>query len=384
MGKCVLVIGVRKACYRAAIELGHKVILWSDGPLHSKRKKNLLGWIETPYSDCRTGLTQDVINELSKYKVHRVIANTEETVVLGAIVRKHLKLKHLAVDVTERFHNKFIMKNYARKLSIPITDYELIKDNSAPMEIIKRLKFPLVIKPIDESGAQDVKLVRDEEDFKKLAKPGLLAEAYVKGTEVSVETLVQNGKPIFHNMTEYLHQWRKSVVPARIHKDLYREIININDQVINGFGVDRGMTHAEFYLTDNGPLFGEIAIRPPGGYYMDLIQRVYNFDSWKAYVSLSCGDKNFEINKQPNGCAAVFMIHPGSGVIKNIRGLEKVKEKVSGIFDLSIRKEIGESVLEHENTSNEVGHILFWAETREDLDKNMKFIEENLTFDMES
>ena len=43
---------------------------------------------------------------------------------------------------------------------------------------------------------------------------GLLAEKYVAGSEISVETFVEQGKPLFHNCTEYLHQWKKSVVPA--------------------------------------------------------------------------------------------------------------------------------------------------------------------------
>ena len=58
-------------------------------------------------------------------------------------------------------------------------------------------------------------------------------------------------------------------------RHLKSKILKINDEVIKKFGVDRGMTHAEFYLTDHGPVFGEIAIRPPGGYYMELIEKVY-------------------------------------------------------------------------------------------------------------
>jgi hypothetical protein len=54
----------------------------------------------------------------------------------------------------------------------------------------------------------------------------------------------------------------------------------LNDKILLEFGIDRGMTHAEFYITSNSPVFGELAIRPFGGYYMPLITKVYGFDAW--------------------------------------------------------------------------------------------------------
>jgi len=221
-------------------------------------------------------------------------------------------------------------------------------------------------------------------DVDKYMSLGLLAEAFVEGSEVSVETFVQEGKPIFHNITGYLHQWRKSVVPADVDKDLRAQILKINDEIIEKFGVDRGMTHAEFYLTKDGPVFGEIAIRPPGGYYMDLIKRVYGFDTWELYVNLSCENGPADLEFKEQGCAAVYMIHPGAGKILSIEGVDKIKNKVKGIFEFSLRRELGDIILEHENTSNEVGHILFWSPDREQLNLNLDFIDANLKFELEA
>ena len=38
----------------------------------------------------------------------------------------------------------------------------------------------------------------------------------------------------------------------------------------------------EVFLGEEGPVFGEIAARPPGGYLMDLIPRAYGFDPWEV------------------------------------------------------------------------------------------------------
>ncbi len=376
----VLIIGVRRKCYQAALKLGYDVILWSDGILHESRKKKLKGWLEVPYSKCSDDLNDTVKEFLQSHKISRVIANTEETVILGSRVRKFLGLKTLATDVVQRFHNKFVMKNAAAEAGIPITKYALIDETTTPDQLINKLGLPLVIKPVDESGAQDVKIAKNAEEVLQHMQSGLLAEAFVDGPEVSVETFIQNGKPIFHNITGYLHQWRKSVVPANIASELQKQILQLNDDVIRQFGVDRGMTHAEFYLTKEGPVFGEIAIRPPGGYYMELIQRVYGFDTWKTFVQLSCGKPIDEIPQAADGYGAVVMFHPGAGTVTAVDGENKIRESLSGIMELKIRRKPGDTIDEHVNTSNEVGHILFWEKNWENLQNSVEFVESNMKF----
>ena len=380
---CVLIIGVRRPCYKAALALGYDVILWSDVALIDTRKKKLTGWIEASYSENEFELSDSVKSELSKYKIDRVIVNTEETVLLGATVRKHLELKRLAVDVTDRFHNKWVMKNFAREMNVPITDYLLIDENTTAEKLTDVLGLPLVIKPVDSSGSRDVVVARDISAVKAGMQPGLLAESFVEGSEVSVETFVKDGEAVFNNITEYLHQWRKSVVPAELTEDLKSKIIEMNNKIVKGFGVDRGMTHAEFYLTKEGPVFGEIAIRPPGGYYMNLITKTYGFDAWKAYVQLSCGRNPGDMPAQANGCSAVYMLHPGEGKIKSIEGLDLVKDNIKGLFDCKIRKSVGDLIEAHSSTSNEIGHFMFSAASRKELNQNIQYIDDNLKIEIE-
>lgn len=383
MRKQILIIGSRRLCTKAALDLGYEVVLWSSEPVTKKRKNKVHGFMNFPYEDNKRELTHEVTSELKKYEITRVVANTEETVLLGALVRKHLKLKRLAVDVTERFQDKWVMKNKAKEVGVPITKYSLINENTKAEDLVKDLGLPLVIKPVDDSGAHDVRVVEQTEDVAKWMKPGLLAEAFVEGSEVSVETFIEDGKPVFHNITEYLHQWKKSVAPAHLPKDLESKILELNDKVITSFGVDRGMTHAEFYLTKAGPVFGEIALRPPGGYYMNLIERVYGFKPWEAFVKLSCGEKVDFLNCRPQGCAAVYTAYPEAGEIKSIEGADEIKSRVKGVFDFSIRKKVGDVVPARDRTSNEVAHILFWAETREELNADLKFIEASLLIETE-
>lgn len=52
----------------------------------------------------------------------------------------------------------------------------------------------------------------------------------------------------------------------------------MNHQVIKALNIKWGLTHLEYYGDRNGELFGEIALRPTGGYIMELIKCAYDFD----------------------------------------------------------------------------------------------------------
>ncbi|MFT6667282.1 MAG: biotin carboxylase [Cognaticolwellia sp.] len=377
----VLIVGKRGRCYRAALRMGHTVFLWSDGPLHESRKEKLAGWIETPFKSCEKQLLTTDIEAIEEFNIEFVIAATESSVDIAAMIRKQFKLTGTPLKTTNLLHNKNEMKLEALKHNIPITKFHLISDQDTPEILAAKLGLPLVVKPVAESGARGVMVLNNLDEIKLHAKPGLLAEAFVDGTEVSVETFIHNGVPIFHNITEYLHQWKKSIVPAAFEAELLENIININDRVIAGFGVKNGMTHAEFYLTKNGPVFGEMAVRPPGGYYMELIEYAYGFNPWKTYVELETAATPKPLPVKAKKFSCVFMIHPGAGIVDEVSGIALLKE-LKEVKQFKCKVEPGTLVGERDSTSSEVGHVLMSADTREALLEKLKVIEDNLVIKM--
>lgn len=377
----VLIIGRRGRCYRAALRLKHKVFLWSDGALHESRKEKLAGFIETPFERCEKQLLKTDIDAISEFNIEFVIAATEASVDIAAMIREQFKLTGTPLSITNILHNKNQMKLEALKHNIPITKFQLIGEKDTAESLVEKLGLPLVVKPVADSGARGVMVLKSLEQVKAHAKIGLLAEAFVQGAEVSVETLIQNGVPIFHNITDYLHQWKKSLVPATLDPNLEQEIISINDQVIAGFGVKNGMTHAEFYLTQNGPVFGEMAVRPPGGYYMELIEYAYGFNPWQTYVELETGATPEPLPVKAKKYACVLMIHPEAGIVDEISGLEHL-ESLKEVEIFTFKVEPGSVVSERDSTSSEVGHVLMSADSRETLLASLKTIEDSLVIKM--
>jgi biotin carboxylase len=377
----VLIIGRRGRCYRAALRMKHKVFLWSDGPLHESRKEKLAGWIETPFESCEERLSKTDIDVISGFNIEFVIAATESSVDIAAMIREEFKLTGTPLSITNILHNKVKMKIEALKHDIPITRFHFIDKKDTPEALVEKLGLPLVVKPVASSGAKGVMVLKSLEEVKAHAKPGLLAEDFVEGSEISVETLIHNGVPIFHNITDYLHQWKKSITPATLDESQEQEVIKINDRVIKGFGVKNGMTHAEFYLTKDGPVFGEMAVRPPGGYYMELIEYAYGFNPWETYVQLETGATPKPLPLRAKKYACVFMIHPGGGIVDKISGLEILKD-LKEVKQFKFKVEPGDLVPERDSTSSEVGHVLMSADSRETLLTKLKTIEDKLVITM--
>jgi len=314
-----------------------------------------------------------VLETARSFSLDFVIAATESGVMLAAQLRDLLGLPGTSVAIAELAHNKFTMKSKAIQYDIPLTPFHLVQDDDTAERLVEKLGLPLVLKPVDESGATDVRVASSLQNVKQFVAPGLLAEAFVKGPEVSVETFVVDGKPVFHNITDYLHQWRKSLIPASLGGALTQTIIALNDKVIESFGIQRGLTHAEFYLTEDGPVFGEIAVRPPGGYYMELIERAYGFDTWEAYIAVECGECPV-VPTVANSFAAVYIIHPGEGRVESVVGAKQIRN-LKGVFEFDLELVEGERVADHVNTSNEVGHVLLTAKTRDALLEKLEYIE---------
>ena len=201
-----------------------------------------------------------------------------------------------------------------------------------------------------------------------------LAERLITGKEFSVESFIFNGKIIFKNITEYYDLYTINIVPAGLNPIQKKLIYKLNKEIIEKFKIEQGMTHLECYLTKEGFVFGEIALRPPGGYLMDLIKIAYHFDPWLALLSIESG-KPFTMPQKPKNTAASWLIHPGAGKIKIIQGMQKVK-KMKEVVDFKIKMKEGDVIHKRKGTSDEYGHFFVKAPNRKKILNTIKTIKQ--------
>jgi hypothetical protein len=174
---------------------------------------------------------------------------------------------------------------------------------------------------------------------------------------------VAGGEVRFTNLTEYLVGAVANIVPAALDGDVRRAIEDLNRRALAALGIERGMTHLELYLTRDGPLFGEIAARPPGGRIMRLLHTVYGFDPWETLLRVERGEAP-AIASAARRTAGVWMLHPGSGRVVHRAGLDAARA-VHGVTRVVCRVREGDHVAPRLGTGVDVGWIQAEAADRD-------------------
>lgn len=361
----VLILGYRKGLRRALTKMGIPVWLWGHCPVSAR--KNFEGIFDLPIPTIQAEIEAAAKALPLPEPITHVIAGTEEVVFAASIARRALKARQSKDTVVLKCQDKVHMKTYLSKHQVPMTPFIAYRPNLTPKKALEELGVPVVVKPRRSSGGRGIQFAWTPEEIKRYLRPQTLVERHVNAPEGSVESFVQGRKIEFTNVTQYLVKKHINLVPGHYDTSLNEKLLELNQKVITALGIEWGLTHMEFYLTNEGPLFGEIALRPPGGYLMDLMGRAYEFDPWEAFVSVETKVPFSFPKGQPRWTCAV-VIHPGAGTVESIVGKELV-ENLPQTHRFRLRVEPGDRIEDREGVGQEVGHLLLEDASPEALRK---------------
>ncbi len=185
----------------------------------------------------------------------------------------------------------FINKKINTPKFFSIKKYQMKKKNIHNMINMKNIKFPIVIKPINEGSSLGVSICKNKEKlfksinilFKKYEE--IILEEYIGGQEIQVAVI--NGKPLgaielipkrlFYDFkAKYtLKAKTKHVMPARLTKKKYAEVLNIAKKT-HKFLNCRGVTRSDFKYYKNKFYILEINTQP-GMTSLSLVPEIAKF-----------------------------------------------------------------------------------------------------------
>ncbi|PJA18812.1 MAG: hypothetical protein COX62_08115, partial [Deltaproteobacteria bacterium CG_4_10_14_0_2_um_filter_43_8] len=137
--KTVLIIGARKPCCEAVLNLGHQYLLWDERGLLPSLSKKALASLEIPFPKSNESFSAEILSFLDAQNIDAVLAVSEASVVLGARVREHLGFKRALPFTVECFHNKLAMKQKVLEADIPITDFVEINEDTNVKNLVQEL-----------------------------------------------------------------------------------------------------------------------------------------------------------------------------------------------------------------------------------------------------
>lgn len=196
------------------------------------------------------------------------------------------------------------------------------------------LPYPVVVKPSGRHASSGVLSCRDQEEVASAlgsyaAHETVLVEQQVQGPEYSVETLVQNGRPVLSSVTakrtteesgrgfvELSH-----TVPAPDAEIAGQHVADIlrraDAEVLAALGQQNGITHSEWRITVSGePYLMEIASRTPGDGITLLYGLAFGAPLEHQIVRVSLGE-TATYPEATRFARQVYLEHP-AGVLEDV------------------------------------------------------------------
>lgn len=374
--KTILLIGPDKELLKRLLRPDHDVYLWCPIKPPLEFRSALKGHFQYDYELQVDEFQALWTKEFDGIIPEAVLGTSEKSVMARALVRQALGHDDQATQKAQFFRYKELMKDELSKNLIPMTPYIYCKEVPPLKEVIGKLGLPLVIKETATSGSRGLVISSDQSVLEQALLPGMLAEKFVDGLEFSVETIISNSKILFTNITEYYRKGHINIVPGRLTDELSAKLLALNEKVLKALNASDGMTHLEVYLQDDDFLFGEVALRPPGGFIMDLLEQSYDFDPWQAVIDLELG-REPQLKKTAKHVSASAIFHPGEGEIKTIIGEEKLRSWPECIR-LLIKVEHGDQVASREGLGQNIGHLILKAQSYENLLEKLSESEQTL------
>ena len=212
---------------------------------------------------------------------------------------EYLKIPYTHSGVISSFNamNKVISKEIFIKNNIKTPKFCSIKKidfkKSTLLAIIrnKKINFPIVVKPINEGSSLGVEICKEKQKLFKSTKSlfrkyeELIFEEHVGGQEIQVAVI--NGNPLGaielipkRSFYDYKAKYTKSantkhVMPARLTKKKYSEVLNIAKKSHNVLKC-RGVTRADFKFFKNKFYLLEINTQP-GMTSLSLVPEIANY-----------------------------------------------------------------------------------------------------------
>lgn len=296
--------------------------------------------------------------------LHRVVGVLEPLQVPLAEVRKHFKLPGTDPKTADLFRDKARMKDALRAAGLPCARHKTITSLADAVGFVHDVGFPIVLKPPAGAGCKATMRVRSYEELKsaiEAVRPSpenpTLAEEFLHGREYCFDTITVGGKIRFENVSRYYPgplevtenpwiQWAV-VQPQRLTPDL-DDAREMGRKAIKALGLDTGFTHMEWFRRDDGSLaIGEIAARPPGANFVEMMSWGHDTDMYKAWARAivdNAFDGPFE-RKFAVGCAYLRGI--GSGRVQHVTGVREANAKVGHLAVKSKLPRVGAPKSDH-------------------------------------
>ncbi len=233
--------------------------------------------------------------------IDRIVPLDDFDVETAATLREHLRTPGMGDTTARYFRDKLAMRTKARDEKLAVPEFIHILNYARLRDFLNRVPPPWVLKPRSLAGSMGIKKVSTAEElWAALELLGdqqsyYLLEQYVPGHIYHVDTIVYERKLLFAIASRYgrppmdvSHEgdiFTTRTLPRG--SDEERPLLELNEKVLQAFGLVRGVSHSEFIAGRDGTLyFLETSARVGGAHIADLVEAATGINLWAEWAKI--------------------------------------------------------------------------------------------------
>jgi formate-dependent phosphoribosylglycinamide formyltransferase (GAR transformylase) len=266
-----------------------------------------------------------------------------------AMAAAGMPMPGLSVEAAHNFRDKSRMKTVLAAAGLPCARHRLAADAGVARAFADEVGYPLVAKPPAGAGAKSTFRLDGSGDleqalalFSPTAERPLLLEEFVTGREHSFDSVVVDGRPVWHSITHYLPsplevvgtpwiQWCV-LLPREVDHPRYDAIRDVGFRAVATLGLDTGLSHLEWFrLADGRVAVSEVGARPPGAQITTLMSWAHDADLYRAWARLMVF-ATFDPPARRYAAGAAYLRAQGSGTrIVAVHGLDRAQAELGSL-----------------------------------------------------
>ncbi|HEY1470231.1 MAG TPA: ATP-grasp domain-containing protein [Candidatus Acidoferrum sp.] len=271
----------------------------------------------------------ELINAVSYAARHRhidrIVALDEFDMENVAALREHLRLPGMGLTTIRYFRDKLAMRAQAREAGVLVPEFVHVLNYDDLREFMAHVPGPWLLKPRSQAAGIGMKKIQaPEELWPWLDQLGdeqshFVLEQFVPGNVYHVDGVVSEGSVVSAEAHGYgsppldvSHEggvFTTRTLPRDASET--QTLKAMHAKLVEGLGLVRGVTHAEFLKAhaDNRFYFIEIAARVGGAYISDVVEAATGINLWRewAHLEIAAGKQPYQLPQAREGYAGVIL-----------------------------------------------------------------------------
>jgi len=301
---------------------------------------------------------------------------------------EHLDTPHIPMESALVSTHKYQMKRRFQEHGVPVPWFSMVGSTEELRKIIRQRGYPIIIKPVDRSGARGVFFLEDGCDVEGLFHAArelsfcgeVMVEEFLPGLQISTESIIYEGTaytPGFDDRNyEKLKEYAPSIIenggtmPTSVTKEQRLAVERLVERAGLALGVRNGVVKGDVVMTPDGPKLIEMATRLSGGdFSAGIIPLGTGVNIVEAAISIALGREPDLEKLRPKfekGVANRYFF-PSPGRLVAIEGADQARA-LPWVQKLEFWYNVGDIVPAVTCHADRFGVFLVTGETREEVE----------------